>query len=132
MFPLVIYVQTIEESFKDLKSLLSLDKIMNKSQEYMEKMVALLLIAYTIGLLVGESIRDRTYGEPQQPDGTSPLCHNQTSPSKHRGKYWKLYSGLFVLLKQKILLSAAVLDRLVLAVLRSFACLVTGHVRSLV
>ena len=122
----------IEESFKDLKSLLSLDKIMNKSQKNMEKMVALVFIAYTIGLLVGESIRDRSYGNPQQPDGTPSLCHSETPTSIRRGKYWKLYSGLFVLLKQKILLSAAILDQLVLAVLRSFACLVPGHVRSFV
>lgn len=52
----------IEESFKDMKSLLGLGKVMNKSRENMEKMVALLLIAYAIGVLVGEQVRDRAYG----------------------------------------------------------------------
>jgi hypothetical protein len=51
----------IEESFKDLKSLLSLEKVMNKKRDNMEKMVAMVLLAYSIGLLVGEEIRDRVY-----------------------------------------------------------------------
>jgi hypothetical protein len=40
----------IDESYRDLKSLLNLDKIMNKGQVNMEKMVALLPIAYAIGV----------------------------------------------------------------------------------
>ena len=52
----------IEESFRDTKDLLGLDKVMNKSRENMEKMVALLLIAYAIGVLVGEQLRDAAYG----------------------------------------------------------------------
>lgn len=51
----------IEESFKDLKSLLHLDKLMNKDRERMEKMIALTLIAYA--LAVGEAIRDTLYRE---------------------------------------------------------------------
>lgn len=51
----------IEESFKDLKSLLNLEKLMNKGQEKLEKMIALVLLAYAIGLLVGEALRDRMY-----------------------------------------------------------------------
>ena len=53
----------IEESFKDTKDLLGLDKVMNKSRENMEKMVALLLIAYAIGVLVGEPFTLRVKGE---------------------------------------------------------------------
>ena len=53
----------IEESFKDLKALLNLEKLMNKHQEQMEKMVALVLLAYAIGLLLGEAVRDQIYGE---------------------------------------------------------------------
>lgn len=53
----------IDESFKDMKSLLGLGKAMNKRRENMEKMVAMLLIAYAIGLLVGEEVRDRAYGD---------------------------------------------------------------------
>jgi hypothetical protein len=57
---LTIYLarMKLEESLKDLKSLLLLDKVMNKLQENMDKIVALLLMSYTTGLLVGESIRD--------------------------------------------------------------------------
>lgn len=51
----------IEESFKDLKSLLHLDKLMNKDRERMEKMVALMLIAYALAYLVGETVREAVY-----------------------------------------------------------------------
>ena len=51
----------IDEHFRDLKSLLHLDRLMNKSRENMEKLVALVCIAYAIGLLVGEKLRDRAY-----------------------------------------------------------------------
>lgn len=82
-----VYAQRmkIEESFRDMKSLLGLEKLMNKRREHMEKMVALLLIAYAIGLWLGETLRSTLF-----PEGTR----------KH-----KLYSGLFVLLKIKLALS---------------------------
>ena len=44
----------IDEGFRDVKSLLGLEKIMNKKREHMEKLIALVLLAYAIGLLVGE------------------------------------------------------------------------------
>jgi len=44
----------IEEAFRDLKSLLNFHKLMNKHQILMEKMVALVLIAYTIALVLGK------------------------------------------------------------------------------
>jgi hypothetical protein len=47
----------IEETYRDLKSLLGMTKLMNKQQVYMEKMVSLLLLTFTIGLLVGEELR---------------------------------------------------------------------------
>jgi hypothetical protein len=43
----------IDESFRDMKNLLNLDKIMNKKQVNMEKMVALVALAYIIGFLIG-------------------------------------------------------------------------------
>ena len=70
----------IDESFRDMKDILGIKKIMNKKQENMEKMIALLMLAYVIDFLVGEEIRDRSY----------------------TGNKWKNYSGLFVLLKQKV------------------------------
>jgi len=84
---LAIYLQRmkIEESFRDMKNLLGLEKLMNKRRDHMEKMVALLLIAYTIGLWLGETLRTTLF-----PKGTR----------KH-----KLYSGLFVLLKLKLPIS---------------------------
>ena len=70
----------IDESFRDLKDILGMGKIMNKKQENMEKMIALLFLAYVIGYLVGEEVRDRAY----------------------KGNKWKNYSGLFVFLKQRV------------------------------
>ena len=88
----------IEESFRDLKSVLHLDKVMNNTQDNMEKMVALMLTAYAIGLLVGESIRNQLYSSTEPARATTSGKHDPA----HRGKYWTLYSGLFVVLKQKI------------------------------
>ncbi len=51
----------IEQQFRDFKSLLHLEKLMNKSRDHLEKMVALCCIAYTIGVLVGEKLRDRVH-----------------------------------------------------------------------
>lgn len=51
----------IEEAFRDLKSLMGLERVMNKKRGNLEKMIALLLLAYAIGLLIGEAIRDTIY-----------------------------------------------------------------------
>jgi len=112
----------IDESFKDLKSLLNLEKVMNKRREQMEKVMALVLLAYAIGLLVGEALRDRAYGSG-----------GNSSPSDSRGKRgrkWSLYSGLFVLLKQKLRLGREVIRQLIAEVLEFFRRLVWGDVRS--
>ena len=71
----------IDEAFKDLKSLLGLDKMMHQKRHWMEKMVSLALIAYAIGLVLGETLRSYLF------------------PDTSRKR--KLYSGLFVLLKLK-------------------------------
>ena len=78
---LAIYDQRmkIEETFRDLKSLLNFHKLMNKRRTLMEKMVALILIAYAIILLVGEALREKLFSEGSR-------------------KY-KLFSGPFVFLK---------------------------------
>ena len=78
-------------------------KLMNKQQVYMEKMLALLLIVFTIGLIVGEGMRDYLYGEIVTTDYDA-VPENERipgNPNKKMGKKWKRYSGLFVLLKQK-------------------------------
>lgn len=97
----------IEQSLRDLKSLLGMTKLMNKQQTYMEKMLALLLLVFAIGLLVGERLRDHLYGELIA--GSEPLSDSERIPGRldrKKGKKWKRYSGLFVLLKQKWSLTA--------------------------
>ena len=51
----------VEESFKDLKSHLNMDKLMNKKQKNMEKMLAMVLLAYYIGFVIGEEMRRQIY-----------------------------------------------------------------------
>jgi len=98
----------IEESFRDLKSLLGMSRLMNKKQVHMEKMVAMLLVVYAIGLLLGERLRDRLYGGLMDEQESVPEeMRNPGSPLRKRGKKWRRYSGLFVLLKQKWELSFA-------------------------
>ena len=46
----------IEETFKDLKSLLGIDKLMYQKRHWMEQMVSPALIEYAIGLVVGETL----------------------------------------------------------------------------
>lgn len=120
---LCIYQQRmkIEESFKDLKSLLCIDKVMNKKQENMEKMLALVMIAYSIGLMVGEALRDRLYGPPHA---------MEKDAGNRRSRKWRCYSGLFVLLKHKIRLAKYEIRRLVSEVLRRFKLLVLDYVRT--
>jgi hypothetical protein len=101
----------IDESFRDMKSLLNLDKIMNKKQVNMEKMVALVALAYIIGFLMGEQIRDRAYAGSRK---------------------WKQYSGLFILLKRKIRLARAALSQALEAAYILFSRIVFGNVRTLV
>jgi len=123
----------IEETYRDLKSLLGLNKLMNKQQVYMEKMVALLLLTFTIGLLVGEELRDLLYGEPivdnEQVEDKERI---PGSPSLKKGKKWRRYSGLFILLKQKWTLSDNQKTAICEAALATFRNLVHPHVRSFV
>lgn len=123
----------IEETYRDLKSLLGLTKLMNKQQVYMEKMVALLLVTFTIGLLVGEELRDLLYGEPIS---DHELVEDEQripgSPSRKMGKKWKRYSGLFILLKQKWSLSDFQKTAVLHDALATFRNLVHPHVRTFV
>lgn len=115
----------IDESFRDLKSLLGMTQGMHKQQQSMEKMLALLFLVFAIGLLVGEGLRDHLYGEA--------LGEQEVIPEKERipgsldrkkGKKWRRYSGLFILLKQKWSLSASEWQAIVIAALTSFLALV--------
>lgn len=71
-------------------------RVMNKRQDYMEKMLALLLLVYAVGVLVGETLRDALYGQPVAHPPSA-----DASASQPQGNKWRRYSGLFVLLKQK-------------------------------
>jgi hypothetical protein len=121
----------IEETFRDSKSLLGMTKLMNKQQVYMEKMLALLLLTFTIGLLVGEGLRDLLYGE-QIVDGEQ-VPHKERipgAPTLRKSKKWKRYSGLFVLLKQKWSISADQQAAILKAAFAVFIALVHPHVRT--
>ena len=114
----------IEEAFRDLKSLLNLDKVMNKSQHHMEQMATLVMLAFTIGFLSGEAVRDELYGAPDTPQTeTTGSTAAKTAQSKARRK-WQLYSGLFIVLKRKITLSKKRLRQLQDQVVSAFAELV--------
>ena len=137
----------IEESFKDLKGLLHLDRVMSKTRENMEKGVALVLLAYALGLLIGEGFRDALYPEepldtpptpPPSPDATSSPNSTSGNPVAKKSSRTKgsssanvrrqrrtrrqMVSGLFILLRQRIRLAPetirAVLERVVLRFLR--------------
>lgn len=105
----------IEESFKDIKDLLGITKIMNKRQAYMEQMVALVLLAYSIVLMIGEAVRDKIYGPP-------------LTKGRKTGKAWHLYSGPFIILRQKIPLAKHDFCLLLDQVLACFSDLVFGVV----
>lgn len=121
----------VEETFRDLKTLLALDKLMNKTQRHLEQMVALVLLAYTIGLLLGEALRDELFGPPDQEQEEAHAEPSAVAMLKaQRRRKWQLYSGLFILLKQKVNLSAKTLRRLFRQVLNAFILLVQPPVRT--
>lgn len=90
---LELYLQRmkIEETFRDLKSLLHFDKLMNKRRKWMEKMVALVLLAYSLALILGEAVREALF-----PPNTR----------KHH-----LFSGSFIFLKLTPILSPPILSK---------------------
>jgi hypothetical protein len=111
----------IEISFRDLKSLLHMDKIMNKSQALLEKMLAILLIAYAITLLIGEAIRDVQYAQVQ-PAAVDLLA----IPDVDKRSKWYSFSGPFLLLKRRCRLARLELRKIITAVLVIFSNLVFG------
>lgn len=128
-----IYLQRmkIEETFRDCKDLLHLPKLMNKKQCYLEQMIALTLIAFVIGFWLGEALRDVVYGK------IDPLCLQVGLPGQSLDDFkehpkWLLYSGLFVLIKQKLKLPLVQFNLVLDAASLSFAILVFPHVRSFV
>ena len=123
----------IEESFRDLKSLLGMTRLMNKQQIYMEKMLALLLLVFSVGLLVGEGIRDHLYGQIIAENEPVPEKDRLPgSPDRKKGKKWRRYSGLFILLKQRWSISKADRHTILNEVFAAFIGLVQHPVLSYV
>ena len=117
----------IEICFRDLKSLLHIDKVMNKSQVYLDKMLAMVMLAYAISLFVGEAIRDVQFAQVV-PNELNLLA----VPNVDKRSRWFLYSGPFLLLKQRYRLHPSVLRQIVKVALLIFSHLVFAFVRTLV
>lgn len=118
----------IETSFRDLKNLLHIDRVMHKSKTYLDKMLALVLMAYAIALLIGEAIRDVRYA------GVHPNSVDLwVDPDLPKSSKWHSFSGLFLLMKRCIRLDRSTLRIVALTVLSLFSDLLFGkNVRSFV
>lgn len=97
----------LEESIRDMKNLLGMDRVMAKSQRNMEQVLALLMIAYAIGLFIGEKLHEY--------------------PAHSAGK-WKRHAELFLWLKNPLEFSARDIEQAILDALGSFSKLVLGPV----
>lgn len=130
---LEIYLQRmkIEQTFRDGKDLLRLSKLMNKKQCLLEQMIALALLAYVVGVWLGEAIRDMVYGQLAMAQVSDALLHQPRVDAKQHPK-WLLYSGLFVLLKQKQRLSKKQVEAITVTASAAFGILVLGNVRTCV
>jgi hypothetical protein len=117
----------IEICFRDLKSLLNIDKVMNKSQVYLDKMLAMVMLAYAVSLIVGEAIRDVHYAHVS-PDDLNLL----SIPDLEKRSRWFLFSGPFLLLKQRFRLDNSTLTKIVNAAFLIFSNLVFANVRTFV
>lgn len=121
----------IDECFRDLKNLLHLDKLMNQKPEPMEKMIALVMLAYSIGVLIGEAVRDAVFGE--RIEDSTPVLPTERIPNQpnlRQCKKWKQYSGLFILLKQKLEIPLKRRRKIYCQVLTIFTRLIQHPVRT--
>ena len=121
----------IEQTFRDCKDLLHLTKLMNKKQALLEQMIALSLLAYVVGVWFGEAIRDVVYGKLDIAQVPQALLNKPRVDANEHPK-WLLYSGLFVLLKQKLRLPKRHVEAVTIAAASAFGILVCGNVRSFV
>jgi hypothetical protein len=84
-----------------------------------------------MGVWFGEAIRDVIYGNLQIAQVPEALLNRPpVDPNLH--PLWLLYSGLFVLLKQKLRISRHDLGQVALVAGNAFASLVFENVRSFV
>jgi hypothetical protein len=100
---------------------------MNKTQHHMEQLAVLTMIAYAVGLLVGETLRDELYGPPP----TSATTHQTIAPTLTPAqRQWQRSSGLFILLKHQLHLTHRRPCQLARKALQNFACLVRPPLRT--
>ncbi len=59
----------IEQTFKDAKSLLNIEKVMSKGRVQLEATLALVLLAYGLASMIGEAARDEAYGGGDEKGG---------------------------------------------------------------
>ena len=104
---------------------------MNKHQHHLEQMIALTLIAYNLGMWFGEALRDVTYGHIKPSQIKLSLAGKLKVDLKKYPK-WSIYSGLFVLLKQKLRISKNELSLITQEAEKAFADLIFGNVRTCV
>jgi hypothetical protein len=104
---------------------------MNKRQDNLEKMIALALIAFVVGYLFGEAVRDVCYGK-LQPEQVGDHLLNEDLDQLSANRKWQLYSGLFILLKQKPRLPDETLTFIAQSVAQVLPTLIYGPVRSFV
>jgi hypothetical protein len=121
----------IEQTFRDCKDLLHLPKLMNKRQHHLEQMIALTLIAYNLGMWIGEALRDVTYGH-LKPNQLQRSLEGKLLVNTNKYPKWLIYSGLFVLLKQKLRIPQHDLDIITREVTGAFVKLIYGNVRTFV
>ena len=121
----------IEMTFRDCKDMLHLKKLMNKKQAMLEQMIALCLLAYVAGIWLGEAIRDFVYGHLTLDQIAHALLNSPPVDTKAHPK-WLLYSGLFVLLKQKPKLAPSQTAAILRTAASAFSLMIFGNVRSFV
>lgn len=108
-----------------------LTKLMNKKQPLLEQMIAFCLLAYVVGVWFGEAMRDVVYGKLDVAQLPEALL-NKPPVDKNAHPKWLLYSGLFVLLKQKLRLPGKQVEAVTNAAASAFGVMIYGNVRSFV
>ncbi len=98
---------------------------MNKQQDVMETMLALLFIVSAIGLVIGAGARDHGYVERiQEQDEVPERERIPGCPFLNNGKQWQRASGLVIARKQQWSRSASAWQRLLASAEASFLAMV--------
>ncbi len=121
----------IEQTFRDLKSLLQLDKLMNQQHAMMEQVIALVLLAFSLGTLIGEQFKDEWCAEQSSTQRT-PARRGPRARAQAAQRKRQRYSGLFILLKLKLSWSAARVKRIVRKAYHQFMTLLFPPVRTFI